>query len=117
VAIVRASCPTCGDVKMTTRDVQVQVGYAADSNSYSFLCPSCRLLVNKTATEVIMQVLVGAGVRIVSWSRPAELDEPKIGPPITHDDLLGFHFALDEDRWLETQVTRMASADPRSRTA
>jgi hypothetical protein len=117
VATVRASCPTCGDVKMTTHDVSVQVGYAAESNSYSFQCPSCRLLVNKVATEVIMSVLVGAGVRVIAWSRPAELDELKLGPPITHDDLLEFHCALDGERWLETQVARVGFADPRSRTA
>jgi hypothetical protein len=117
VATVRASCPTCGDVKLTTREVQVQVGYSTASNSYSFLCPSCRLLVNKQATDLIMEILVRAGVRVVTWSRPAELDEIKLGPPITYDDLLCFHFALDEDRWLETEVARLTSPDPRSAPA
>jgi hypothetical protein len=91
VATVRASCPTCGDVKLTTRDVQVQAGYTSALNSYSFLCPSCRLLVNKEATELIMETLVAAGVRVICWTRPAELDELKLGPRITHDDLLAFH--------------------------
>ena len=116
MATVRASCPTCGDVKTTTRDVQVQAGFSTESNSYSFLCPSCRLLVNKPATDLIMEILVRAGVRIVTWSRPAELDEAKVGPPITHDDLLRFHDDLEGHRWLETQVIRLGS-DPTSQTA
>ena len=116
MATVRASCPTCGDVKLTTRDVQVQVGYSSALNTYSFLCPSCRLLVNKEATDSIMQTLVGAGVRVISWSRPAELDELKLGAPITHDELLAFHITLDEPGWLEKQVTRIG-AEPPSRTA
>jgi hypothetical protein len=115
VATVRASCPTCGDVKLTTRDVQVQVGYTSGLNSYSFLCPSCRLLVNKEATDLIMETLVAAGVRVITWTRPAELDELKLGPRITHDDLLAFHFDLDGPLWLETQVA-LIGTEPRSRT-
>jgi hypothetical protein len=33
------------------------------------------------------------------WTLPAELEEPKVGPPITHDDLLSFHLAMQDDRW------------------
>jgi hypothetical protein len=100
---------------MTTRDVQVQVGYTSTLNTYSFRCPSCRLLVNKEATELIMETLVAAGVRVINWTRPSELDERKLGPPITHDDLLAFHCALDEHRWLEREIARIATV-PRTST-
>jgi hypothetical protein len=100
---------------LTTRDVQVQAGYTSALNSYSFLCPSCRLLVNKEATELIMETLVAAGVRVICWTRPAELDELKLGPRITHDDLLAFHCDLDVPLWLETQIT-LIGTEPRSRT-
>jgi hypothetical protein len=33
------------------------------------------------------------------WNLPAELWEPKVGPAITHDDLLAFHVALEGDLW------------------
>jgi hypothetical protein len=107
VATVRASCPTCGDVELTTRDVLVRVDSSTGSNSYSFPCPTCRLLVSKAATDRIMEILVGAGVRVVAYTRPAELDERKSGPPITHDELLGFHIALDEPGWLEREIARL----------
>ncbi len=44
-------------------------------------------------------VATKAGSRVVAWSLPAELSEPKIGPPICHDDLLEFHLALERDAW------------------
>ena len=101
VATVRASCPTCGDVELTTREVQVQVCSATDEGTYSFLCPSCRLIVNKPAEQRVVELLVSAGVKVVSWDLPAELSELKAGPPISYDDLLAFHFELDSEGWLE----------------
>ncbi len=89
---------------MTTRDVQVQVCETTGHSTYSFVCPRCRLLVNKDATSQVVEILVGAGVRVVSWSLPAELTEVRDGPVISHDDLLGFHFLLQEDGWLEAAV-------------
>jgi hypothetical protein len=88
--------------------VQIQVCSTTATSSYSFLCPACRLLVNKPAGERIMEVLVSAGVHVVSWSMPAELDEVRLGPPICYDDLLAFHFELSADDWFE----RLLSSGP-----
>jgi predicted RNA-binding Zn-ribbon protein involved in translation (DUF1610 family) len=104
LATVRASCPTCGDVELTTREVQVQVCTATDEGTYSFLCPTCRLIVNKPAEQRVVELLASAGVRVVNWDLPAELAEPKSGPPISYDDLLAFHFELDRDGWLESVI-------------
>jgi hypothetical protein len=101
VATVRASCPTCGDVELTTREVQVQVCSATDEGTYSFLCPACRLIVNKPAEQRVVELLMSAGVKVVNWSLPSELCELKSGPPISYDDLLAFHFELDSEGWLE----------------
>jgi len=99
VAIVRATCPTCGDVELDIANVQVQLCVSTNASTYSFLCPTCRLIVNKEATDIIVESLTKAGSRVVAWSLPAELSEPKIGPPICHDDLLEFHLALERDSW------------------
>jgi hypothetical protein len=101
VATVRASCPTCGDVELTTPEVQVQVCTDTDQGTYSFVCPSCRLIVNKPAERRVVDLLVAAGVRQVNWDMPAELSEVHSGPPITYDDLLAFHFELESESWLE----------------
>jgi predicted RNA-binding Zn-ribbon protein involved in translation (DUF1610 family) len=105
VATVRASCPSCGDVELTTRDVKVQVCKATEEGTYSFMCPSCRLIVNKPAETRVIELLVSAGVKVLNWDLPAELYEPKCGPTITYDDLLAFHFELKSDNWLEQVIS------------
>lgn len=99
VAIVRATCPNCGDVELTVNDVQVQLCVTTTMSTYSFLCPACGILVNKEANDSVVESLTSAGSRLVAWSMPAELYEPKIGPAISHDDLLEFHMALEKDDW------------------
>jgi hypothetical protein len=56
-------------------------------------------MVNKAASERVVSALADVGVTITRWSLPAELAEVKLGPPITHDDLLSFHLALRGDSW------------------
>jgi hypothetical protein len=101
VATIRASCPSCGDVELTTKDVSVQVCSANNQGSYSFLCPVCRLAVSKQAEARIVDLLVSSGVRLAVWHLPAELEEARQGPPISYDDLLEFHFSLQHDDWSE----------------
>src|SRR6266513_2293577 len=92
VATIRASCPECGDVELTTRDVSVQVCSSNNEGSYSFLCPHCRLAVSKPAEPRIVDLLVSSGVRLSVWHLPAEMFEPHAaGEVISHDDLLAFH--------------------------
>ena len=101
MATIRASCPTCGDVELTTRDVNVQVCSTNNQGSYSFQCPDCRMAVSKPAEARIVDLLVSSGVRLSVWHMPAELDEAREGAPITYDDLLEFHYAIQQDGWLD----------------
>jgi hypothetical protein len=98
-AIVRATCPTCGDIELTVEQVQVQVCVTTGESTYSFLCPCCAFIVNKDANDSVVESLTSAGSRLVAWTLPAELSEPKSGPRITHDDLLEFHLALESTDW------------------
>jgi hypothetical protein len=61
-------------------------------------------MVNKPAEQRVVELLVSAGVKVVSWDLPAELSEPKAGPAISYDDLLAFHFELDSESWLEQVI-------------
>ena len=101
MATIRASCSTCGDVEVTSRDVTVRVCRNDSSGAYSFSCPTCAGVVVKSAEPRIVELLVASGVRLVTWSLPDELNEPKIGRPIDHDDLLDFHALLETDGWME----------------
>ena len=100
MATIRAICPTCADVELTTQDLRVQVCSDTNRGSYSFRCPSCRMAVAKQAEPRIIDLLVSSGVRMQLWRLPAELREPKIGPPIDWDDLLELHELLERPDWL-----------------
>jgi hypothetical protein len=99
VAIVKATCGDCGDVELDIDQVQIQVCSPTAVATYSFQCPACRLITNKEAGERVFAALSGAGAEVVMWNLPAELWEQKVGPAITHDDLLAFHVALENDLW------------------
>lgn len=101
MATIRASCPDCGDVELTTRDVQVRVCADDNSGSYNFRCPSCTLAVAKDAAPRIVELLVSSGVKLVTWELPAEMRERRQGPAICHDDLLDFHDLLGDDAWFD----------------
>jgi hypothetical protein len=102
---IRASCGECGDVELTTDDVEVRVCTDDNQGTYSFRCPECEVPVTKVAEPRIIELLVASGVRLFTWSIPAELLEPHSGEPISHDDLLDFH-ALMESDWMG-QLERM----------
>jgi hypothetical protein len=110
VAIVRATCAACGDVELDIVDVQIQVCASNAAATYSFRCPTCRLITTKEAGERVFGALSAAGCEIVMWSLPAELAEQKLGAPITHDDLLAFHLALEDDGWMSE--LKMAGRHP-----
>jgi hypothetical protein len=111
LATIRASCPTCGDVELTTGDVQVRVCSTNNEGAYLFACPECQMSVTKPADHRIVDLLVASGVRLSVWQLPAELDEPRHGPPISYDDLLEFHFELQQEGWLDHMATPTAVED------
>ncbi len=105
MATIRASCPACGDVELTTREVRVMLCSTTNEGSYAFQCPSCGVAVSKPAEARVVDVLVASGVSLSVWRMPAELAEPHAGPPITYDDLLEFHFQLQRADWLDVMLT------------
>jgi hypothetical protein len=113
VATIRASCPTCGDVELTSGDVTVLVCATNNEGAYAFQCPACQLAVSKPAEARVIDLLVSSGVRMNVWQLPAELDEPRIGGPISYDDLLEFHFSLQNDDWMSELTSALAAEDER----
>ena len=99
MATIRATCPTCADVVLTTGELCVQVCCDTNQGSYSFRCPSCRLAVSKQAEPRIVDLLVSSGVRLRLWRLPAELLEPKQGGAFIWDDVLDLHDLLEQPDW------------------
>ena len=111
VATIRASCPTCGDVELTTSDVRVLLCSTTNESTYAFQCPSCRVAVTKEAESRVVDVLVASGVELSIWQMPAEMHEEHHGAPITYDDLLLFHFELQDDDWYGRLAGTLAGED------
>ena len=87
--------------------------------SYRFRCPSCADRVEKRADRKIVALLVSAGVDIerndggtleaaAALFDHEEVEEgaenPELapeGPPLTVDDMIEFHYLLEDDRYIQ----------------
>jgi hypothetical protein len=112
-ATIRATCPSCGNVRLHASDLTVRICVDTDAGSYCFQCPECGVAVAKDASRRITDLLVASNVRLEVWRLPAELAEPHSGVPISADDILDFHFELETPDWFEklrATVDRAAEA-------
>ena len=92
---IKASCPGCGEVELTSADVTLMVCSYAPQSYYSFVCPKCGAEVRKHADDHVVSLLMSGGVRAEVWELPAEALEAKTGPVLTYDDLLDFALQLN----------------------
>ena len=102
---IKASCPTCGEVELTSEDITLMVCSHAPLSYYAFHCPSCLDEVRKPADDHVISLLMSGGVEANVWEIPEEALEPKAGPTLTYDDLLDLVLALDSDDLLAAHAT------------
>jgi hypothetical protein len=99
------TCPACAaELALSTRRLLLRVDAGtATSGEVLFTCLTCRATGTLPLTVREVALLVAKGVTFLSLSEPVvEHPEcPPPGPPLTHDDLLDLHTALDGDRWPE----------------
>ena len=86
--LIKASCPTCGDVELTLDQIRVLVCSSDGQASYNFRCPTCAVRVSKPAEKAVVDILVSAGVALSFWRMPSELEEEHAGDPISYDELM-----------------------------
>ena len=55
------------------------------------------MVIVKPAEHRTIDLLVASGVRMDTWTLPAELFEKRSGREIDHDDILDFHRMLDDE--------------------
>jgi predicted RNA-binding Zn-ribbon protein involved in translation (DUF1610 family) len=115
---IRTTCPRCGEVDMGPEAIILAVGRGGREGTYRFVCPTCLDPVEKRADRKIVALLVSAGVdvaeRLPAEPAPREAgaanDAPaterlpagaRQAPPFSIDDVIRFHFLLQDDRSLE----------------
>lgn len=109
---IRTTCPRCGEVDMGPDAISLSVRSNGREGSYRFTCPSCEDAVEKRADRKIVALLVSAGVDIDPGEagfetppHPELFDEvgelrSDLGPPISADDLIEFHYLLEDDTYI-----------------
>jgi len=113
---IRTTCPRCGEVDMGPESILLSVAQGGREGSYRFTCPTCYDGVEKRADRKIVALLVSAGVDVAGRGGGPEEErtepmfdqersdprEPRPeGPPITADDLIDFHFLLQDDCYIQ----------------
>jgi hypothetical protein len=97
------TCPHCSaENSLTARRLLARVdAETATSGEVLFTCLICRATATVTLDVAAVAVLLGAGVTHLSLSAPTveHPEERPSGPPLTHDDLIDLHAALEDDRW------------------
>ena len=112
---IRTTCPRCGEVDMGPEAISLSVRSSGRDGSYRFTCPRCDDSVEKRADRKIVALLVSAGVdlepRGSSEAGETLFDQEPIatiealehamdGPAFTIDDVIEFHFLLEDERYL-----------------
>ena len=91
---IKASCPGCGDVELTSAQVRLVVCSIQDWSFYAFTCHTCHDEVRKPAASDVVTLLQSGGVLAEIWSVPAEAMESHDGTAISYDDVLDFALSL-----------------------
>jgi hypothetical protein len=102
---IRTKCPACGDVDLGADAISMSLAPTGDQGEYAFTCPVCRVDVTKPANRRTAALLIAAGVEpsetlegVPTRSMPFEdLSPTPEAPVFTFDDVIAFHFLLEDD--------------------
>jgi len=94
---------------MSPESILLSIRDRAGEGSYRFSCPTCMNTIEKPADRKVVALLLSAGVELAgegSEEAEAEAGPPapesperyRPGPPFTVDDLITFHFLLQNDQ-------------------
>jgi predicted RNA-binding Zn-ribbon protein involved in translation (DUF1610 family) len=100
---IKATCPTCGEVSLTSEEVELWVDPTSQQDAfYAFTCPDCLCVVRKPADDRVVRLLRTGGVEVRDLAAPAVAKAPRFPwPPLVHDDLLDFHTLLARGDWFD----------------
>lgn len=104
---------------MGPESILLQVTRGGREGTYRFTCPTCMDAVEKRADRKIVALLVSAGVDVAGRGTLTETrelfdeedaEDPRgplpSGPSLTIDDVIDFHFKLQDDRYIQEFLAR-----------
>jgi hypothetical protein len=93
---IEAECPWCGPVQVDVRDLRCEVTARGSTGGLcEFTCPMCSRLVLTPVHAAGVDTLRRLGAARVSGAVPFELLEPHPEAPLSWDDVLDAHVALE----------------------
>lgn len=93
--MVRATCPSCGDIKLPASQFVVRTLEDERDGEYRFKC-NCGFIVVKQCSAAIITLLINAGVQHEVWAYPLEFMERPIGGTLSEDDVIDLHLAFED---------------------
>jgi hypothetical protein len=114
---------------MSPEAIELAVRDDTRTGSYRFVCPACMTLVEKRADRKIVDLLSSVGVPVNAGTAgqpsllqelptpaPTERLEPDVGRvPFSYDDLISFHFLLEDDDLVAAAISTWGRARSRRR--
>jgi len=106
---------------MGPESIRLLIAQGGREGTYRFTCPTCMDAVEKRADRKIVALLVSAGVDVAGRGRTATeelfdevpdeaLVDPRgvlpAGPAFTIDDVIDFHFKLQDDSYIQDFLAR-----------
>jgi len=93
---------------MSPESILLSIRDRAGEGSYRFSCPTCMNTIEKPADRKVVALLLSAGVELAGEGAeelepqapraPESPERHRPGPPLTVDDLITFHFLLQNDQ-------------------
>lgn len=99
--VIKTTCDTCGEISVPLTEVALHVNTGSRMNYFSFVCPSCGELKGGEAEVHLVTFLISQGVPPDHSRFAPEVLEAHAGGPISYDDVLDFHFMLEDASWLK----------------
>ncbi len=94
MTIIRATCPTCGDVRLSAEEVTIRTCIGRPGGEYRWKC-KCGIVV-KWADEHIIEILRSSNIREEVWELPLELMEHPVDGSLSEDDLIDLELAFSD---------------------
>jgi len=101
---VMVTCRDCGDVVVPIDRCQLRRCDDDGMHSLAYRCRGCgnRDVVTELHANEVVE-LIDAGLSVIAWELPAEVNEARFaGASLTLDDLLDFHLLLEHDTWFDS---------------
>jgi hypothetical protein len=104
---IDAECPWCGPVQVQVADLRCEVApHGPTGGLCEFICPMCSRLVLAPVPAAAVDTLRRLGAGPVPGAVPFELLERRPRAPLSWDDLLDAHIALERTCCPQDELAR-----------